>query len=315
MTRINNDIKHEAQRMKNVSIITVNYNQPQATEELLDSIIELNTYPQLEIIVVDNGSTINRVPEWTSRYPRFKFIRSEKNLGFAGGNNIGIAESNCDYLFLINNDTVITEKLVDKLVNFLDENPEYGIVSPKIRYYTPNTMLQYAGFTKMNFYTARNKCISQYETDNGQYDQLGKLTYYAHGAAMMLRKDLVNSIGLMPEDYFLYYEEMDWCEMFKRAGYKTGLCINALIYHKESLATGKNSRLKDYYMNRNRLLFVRRNAKPLELLVFFIYSVSVLHAKYIFQCISLGEVGRIPIFSKTIWWNLTHASNNLAKQK
>jgi GT2 family glycosyltransferase len=295
--------------MKKVSIITVNYNQPQATEELLDSILKLNTYPLLEVLVIDNGSKINMVPEWAVKYPAFRFLRSDVNLGFAGGNNLGIRESIGDYTFLINNDTVITENLIEKLVDFLNNNLEYAVVSPKIHYYTPSTMLQYAGFTKMNFYTARNKCIGQFETDNGQYDNLGKLTHYAHGAAMMLRKRLIDEIGLMPEEYFLYFEEMDWCEMFKRAGYKIGLCINALIYHKESLATGKNSPLKAYYMNRNRLLFVRRNASLRQRCVFYAYYITVLHIRYIVKCLQERQFSHIPIFSKALWWNVRHTGH------
>jgi len=292
--------------MKRVSIITVNYNQPGATQELLDSILLCNTYPLLEVIVVDNGSKENKVHDWRNQYPAFNFIRSEKNLGFAGGNNLGISQSTGDYLFLINNDTVITDGLIEKLATFLDVNADYAMVSPKIHYYEPNTMMQYAGFTKMNFYTARNSCISQFETDSGQYDHLDKLTYYAHGAAMMLRKNLVDKIGLMPEEYFLYYEEMDWCEMFKRAGYKIGLCIDALIYHKESLATGKNSPLKAYYMSRNRLLFVRRNATKMQKIIFFFYYAIFAHVGYIISCIKNRQLGQIPIFSKAILWNLTH---------
>lgn len=292
--------------MKNVSIITVNYNQPAATEELLDSIISTSNGNLPEVIVIDNGSSENHVPSWQNRYPLFKFIRSEKNLGFAGGNNLGII--NCapdtDYLFLTNNDTIITRNLVNTLALFLEKNTEYGIVSPKIRYYDPPGMVQYAGFTKMNYFTARNKCIGQYAMDKGQFDNLPCQTYYAHGAAMMLRKDLVDQIGLMPEAYFLYYEEMDWCEMFRRKGYKTGLCTSVMLYHKESLATGRNSRLKDYYMTRNRLLFIRRNASKLQLLVFFLYAVTVLHARYILKCIATREPGRIPIFLKAISWNL-----------
>ncbi len=91
--------------MKQVSIITVNFNQPKVTEELLRSIP--NTYKNLEIIVVDNGSKIGSI-EWQANYPHVKFIRSEQNLGFAGGNNLGIKAASGDYLFLVNNDTEFT---------------------------------------------------------------------------------------------------------------------------------------------------------------------------------------------------------------
>jgi GT2 family glycosyltransferase len=109
--------------MKKVSVITINFNQDKITEELLISIAETNTYENLEVIVVDNGSTVNPIPLWTSKYPDVKFIRSERNLGFSGGNNIGIAQATGDYYFLVNNDTEFSPGLVQKLVDILDTHP------------------------------------------------------------------------------------------------------------------------------------------------------------------------------------------------
>ena len=113
--------------MKKVSVITVNFNQPQVTEELLHSIKGL--YSNLELIVIDNGSKVNPIPAWETKYPAIKFIRSDKNLGFAGGNNLGIKQATGDYLFLVNNDTEFTAGLVEKLVEVMDSNPKIGMVS------------------------------------------------------------------------------------------------------------------------------------------------------------------------------------------
>ncbi len=174
--------------MKSVSIITVNFNQSLVTEELLLSINSTNTYPNINIIVVDNGSKENDTLAWAAKYPDVKFIRSEVNLGFAGGNNIGVKEAEGDYLFFVNNDTEFTPGLVQGLVNVLNERPEVGMVSPKLMYFDNPDMIQYAGYTNMNYYTARNYCIGQFETDKGQYDNIIGPTGYAHGAAIMVRK-------------------------------------------------------------------------------------------------------------------------------
>src|SRR5438067_2142942 len=115
--------------MKKVSVITVNFNQPQVTEELLNSITA--TYQNIEVIVVDNGSKTNPVPRWEIRFPAVKFIRSATNIGFAGGNNLGIINATGDYLFLVNNDTEFTSGLVEQLVKALDENQHAGMISPK----------------------------------------------------------------------------------------------------------------------------------------------------------------------------------------
>ena len=299
--------------MKLVSVITVNYNHSAVTDALLDSIFKVNTYKDLEIIVVDNGSTHNPVPAWLIKYPTVKFIRSEINLGFAGGNNLGIKEAKGDYLFLANNDTEFTESLVSELVKILDNHPDVGIVSPKIRYFDQPDILQYAGFTPMNYYTARNNCIGQFEKDNGQYDNLTGVTGFAHGAAMMVRKEAISKAGLMSENYFLYYEEMDWCDHIRKAGYKIWINTNALIYHKESISVGGKSALKEYFMNRNRILFIRRNCPFQVRLVFWIYFVIVVAPRNMLSYIKAKQWNFIPVLLKAILWNLTNNinSNNL----
>ena len=265
--------------MKTVSIISVNYNQPEITLEFLASVYRSVNTDTTEIIVVDNGSEPNKIEEWKISYPDVLFIRSELNIGFAAGNNIGIRQASGKYLFLVNNDTEINPELIPTLVQLLDTNPKVGIVSPKIRYFHHPELIQYAGFSPINWYTGRNKCIGQFEKDNGQYDNYTGETAYIHGAAMLLRKEVIDSAGLMPEDYFLYYEEMDWCEQIRKAGYQIWIEPKALIYHKESASVGKLSPLKEYYMTRNRILFVRRNASPFASVVFKIYYCLVVVPK------------------------------------
>jgi GT2 family glycosyltransferase len=292
--------------MKKVSIVTVNFNQPQVTEDLLKSLEEVNVYPNLEIIVVDNGSKVNSVTKWEAEYPGTIFIRSEKNLGFAGGNNLGIASATGDYLFLINNDTEVTAELIGKLVARMEANPKIGMISPKIHYFDQPEMLQYTGYTPMNYYTARNACIGQFEEDRGQYDSLSGVTGYAHGAAMMIRREALEKAGGMAENYFLYYEELDWCERIRKAGYEIHTDLSALIYHKESVSVGKRSALKEYFMNRNRILFIRKNAPGLTFFVFCCYFLVAVAPRNIIQYIKNREFGFIPVFLKSITWHFTN---------
>ncbi|MBY0481328.1 MAG: glycosyltransferase family 2 protein [Chitinophagaceae bacterium] len=259
--------------MKLVSIITVNYNHSHVTDEFLDAFYKTNDYPNYEIIVVDNGSKINPLPEWIIKYPGVQFYRSEVNLGFAGGNNLGIAKAKGTLFFLVNNDTEFTPGLMKKLVDSFSEFPDTGMISPKIRYFQEPDTLQYAGYTEMNYYTARNECVAQFEKDNGQYDNLTGLTGFGHGAAMMISKEAIEKVGLMFENYFLYYEEMDWGARIKRAGFEIRLNMQALIYHKESVSVGQKSALKEYFMNRNRILFIRRNAQFFQRIVFYFHFI------------------------------------------
>jgi GT2 family glycosyltransferase len=296
--------------MKKVSVITVNFNQPVVTEALLASIAQYNTYLNIEIIVVDNGSKTNEVPRWQQQYPDIIFIRSEANLGFAGGNNIGIKAATGDYYFLVNNDTEFTPGLTEALVNTLDTDATIGIISPKIKYHQFPDTLQYVGFTPMNYYTCANKCLGQFEKDNGQYDNLSAPTGFCHGAAMMLRREAIDNAGLMTENFFLYYEEMDWNEHIKRAGYQAWVNTNALIYHKESVSVGQGSPLKEYFMNRNRILFIRRNAPFAKALVFYFYFIALVVPRNMLVYIKQKNLNFIPVLFRAIWWNITQSKNS-----
>ena len=299
--------------MKRVSVITVNFNHSHVTEALLASIAGKCRYEAMEVIVVDNGSTDNPIPAWKQKYEEVKFIRSEENLGFAGGNNLGIKEAKGDYLFFVNNDTEFTEGLVETLVYTLDSQPEVGMVSPKIRYYDQPDVLQYAGFTTMNFYTARTTCIGQYEQDNGQYDGGTGETGFVHGAAMMMRREAMDKVGMMPEVYFLYYEEMDWCEQVRRAEYKIWANMQALIYHKESISVGSKSALKEYFMSRNRLLFIRRNGTLIQRMVFWPYFLLVVAPRNILGYIKDRQTKFVSVLLKAIWWNMIQSSDSMDK--
>ncbi len=243
-----------------VSIITVNYKQPQVTSELLDSLRKLS-YSNLEVIVVDNDQQYDDSPLYRIHYPEVKVINCDENLGFAGGNNVGIKAAKGDYLFLVNNDTEIIDGTIEKLVSVLvDEN--VGAVSPILRYFDAPKQVQYAGFTEINPITGRNRMINQIAPT------LLSDTPYIHGAAVMIPKTVIDKCGLMPEDYFLYYEELCWSRKIRKAGYQLKVCNEVHVLHKESVTTGKNSPLKTYYQTRNRLVFMNRNTNFLEGILF-----------------------------------------------
>ena len=296
--------------LKKVSVITVNFNQPLVTEQFLSSVFRENTYSPIEIIVVDNGSKNDHTKEWQAKFNDVIYLRSEKNLGFAGGNNLGIARATGDYLFFVNNDTEFTPGLIKKLADILDENPKAGIVSPKICYFDEPNKIQYAGFTEMNFNTGRNKCMGQYEIDKGQFDNSTGPTGYAHGAAMMVRKDAIDKAGPMPENFFLYYEEMDWCEKIKRCGYEIWVEPKATIYHKESISVGKKSPLKEYFMTRNRMLFIRRNAAFPSKVLFFFHFLLLVAPRNLALYIRQKRPDLARQFLKSVWWNITHGKNS-----
>ncbi|MFC6223349.1 glycosyltransferase family 2 protein [Hymenobacter artigasi] len=246
-----------------VSIITVNYNQPGITCELLAS-LRLLTYSNYEVIVVDNASPTQSPDPIAAQFPEINLIRSSHNLGFAGGNNLGVAAARGKYVFFLNNDTEVAPGLLEPLVALFETNPQAGIASPKIRYYHSAGLIQYAGCAGINPWTGRGRTIGSREPDVGQHNG-SFATGLAHGAAMMLPMRVIREVGLMPELYFLYYEEHDWCQMVRRAGYECHYVGAATVLHKESVSVGKASVLKTHYMYRNRLLFMRRNVRGWQL--------------------------------------------------
>ena len=256
-----------------LSIITVNFNGFNDTCALIDS-IPFGALP-LEVIVVDNGSKTNEAALISKRYPQVHAIRSEENLGFAGGNNVGIKTAKGKYIFLINNDTEFRdEKNILALIQRLESSATIGAVCPKIRFAWGTNPIQFAGYTPLSPVTLRNKAIGFNEEDHHQYDTPHS-TPYAHGAAMMLKRETIDRAGLMPECYFLYYEELDWSILIRKAGYEIWYEPACSIYHKESQSTGQASPLRTYYVCRNRLLFAQRNTQGMDKYLSYLYQIGV----------------------------------------
>lgn len=281
-----------------VSIITVNYNGYDDTCALIES-IPLND-KSLEVIVVDNASRINEAEKISAKYPLVKTIRSEQNLGFAGGNNLGIKEASGDYLFFINNDTYLKDFNISALIDKLNSSDEIGMVCPKIRFAWENNPIQYAGYTPLSRITLRNKAIGYNEQDKGQHNEAHP-TPYAHGAAMMAKRKAIEKVGVMPECYFLYYEELDWSMMFRRAGFQIWYEPACTVFHKESRSTGVNSPLKAYYITRNRLLFISRNEKSNIRFASYIYIIAVVALRDIIKYLFKGQFRQINATVKGIF--------------
>lgn len=269
-----------------LSIVTINYNGLKDTCELIDSIPFNN---EMEVIVVDNASTQDEASFISEKYPQVKVIRSKQNIGFSGGNNLGIKEAKGKYILLINNDTYFKEFNIDVLTERLESSDKIGIVCPKLRFAWGNNPIQYAGYTPLAPITVRNQAIGFGEEDKGQYETAHS-TPYAHGAAMLIKREAIDTVGLMPECFFLYYEELDWSMMFTRAGYEIWYDPACTVYHKESQTTGQNSPLRTYYITRNRLLLVKRNYKGINKYLSYIYLIGIVAPRDIIKFTLQGRL-------------------------
>ena len=290
-----------------VSIITVNYNHSETTLELLESISKIS-YSNIEIIVVDNASPNDNPQIIKEKYPSVILVESVINYGFAGGNNLGIMRARGDYILLLNNDVIVPEDFLEPLVSKFQKNPDYGAISPKIMYYHTINTIQYAGFTPIDTKTVRNKTIGKGEKDHGQYDEDSE-TAYAHGAAMMVPMPVIKHVGMMSYEFFLYYEEADWCNRIRNHGYKIGYVHNSKIFHKESVTTGKMSVLKVYYLTRNRLVYMRRNIHGKDFIISMLYQIIVAIGKNAFSFLLKGNLKMFWAYGRGLFWNVKNAFN------
>ena len=241
-----------------IGIVIVNYNGESFNEDCLNSIFN-SKYTNYEIIVVDNASKDNSVEILKNKYfKRVKLIELDENLGFSMANNIGInyaIENRFDYVLLLNNDTIINDDMILTMVK-ASENGKY-VISPKIYYYDNKQLIWSAGGT-----IEWDKGITiQYGMDQKDSDVTEKKceVNFATGCCMLIPTDIIKKVGLLSDEYFLYYEDTDYCVRICKAGYKIIYEPEAVMYHRVSAATGgKKSRLYVYYMIRNRLIFNKK---------------------------------------------------------
>ena len=251
----------------------------------------------MEVIVIDNASLNQEAETISKKFPQVKVIKSDKNLGFAGGNNLGIKAAQGKYIFLINNDTYFKDFKIQPLIDRLESSDDIAIVCPKIRFAWGANPIQFTGYTPLSKITVRNQAIGYGEEDQGQYDTPHP-TPYAHGAAILIKREAIDKVGLMPECFFLYYEELDWSMMFTRAGFEIWYDPACTVYHKESQATGQNSPLRTYYIVRNRLLLVKRNWSGVTKYLSYAYLLGVVSLRDILKYVLTGK------------WELLKATTN-----
>lgn len=272
--------------------------------DLLDSLRAI-TYPAYEVLLVDNGALPDEFPDYEAHLPEVRVIRSSENLGFAGGNNLAIQEARGQYILLLNNDTVVPPNFLEPLVELMETKPDSGIVSPKIYYHEDPRRLQYAGQGQLNFVTGRGQDAAKGQLDEGQFETV-RTTDFTHGACMLIRREVLEQIGLLTEDYFLYYEELDFCLRTRATGWQLYYTPQSYIHHRESVSVGKASPLKTHYMFRNRWLLVRRFGTASTYWLFFLYYVGIGVPKHLFRHMLRGEWTHVKALVRGLAWNFRH---------
>jgi len=230
-----------------VFIVTINYGKPGHTIECLQSIAE-NNHQFFHVVIIDVSDidqSVGKLSQWIAGHDSSKFtlIQQAENKGFAHANNLGIEfslkQDDCGFLWVLNNDTIVERDSIQQLLGFYKKQSEtenLGFVGSKILDYKQRNLIQNVGGV-FNKWTKFPDWIGAGEIDNGQFD---KMTVVDHllGASLFFHKSLLGEIGLMPEGYFLYFEDTDWCVKALKAGFQNMVCVKSTIYHKGGVSTG-----------------------------------------------------------------------------
>ncbi len=298
-----------------IYIVVLNWNGWRDTIECLESLLKL-TYPNYRIIVVDNGSTDeseNKIRGWAKeKYPALIFIETGKNLGYAAGNNAGLryalSRDDLEYAWVLNNDTTVDPEALTHLLRRMKEKPDAGMCGSTILYYHDRKKIWAQGAAYNKWYAEGRHLNSNKTFDPkrvAQYQKLEGRMDYVVGASILVSRPFLRDVGLMCEDYFLFFEELDWA-MRARGRYRLALAPASIVYHKVSVSIEKKEAegakkkrrfnlVSDTYGTRNRLAFTRK---------FFPYALPVLYLSilgYIIDRVRVGAWENVGVIVKEVF--------------
>lgn len=247
------------EELPHVVVIILNWNGLADTLECLESLACLD-YPNHEVVVVDNGSTDGSVEAIRGHFPNVTLIENDENLGYAEGNNRGAEyalQAEADYMFVLNNDTVLCQDILTRLVVAAEANPRVGAVGPKIYYHAQPRRIWFAG-GMIDWQRGVTVNLGADEYDVGQFEKVRSVDFLA-GCALLIKRETWENVGSFDSRFFMYWEETDWCTRVRLAGYDLLFVPQAKMWHKISPEDQSSSPRILYYMTRNRLLFLHKN--------------------------------------------------------
>jgi hypothetical protein len=288
-----------------VEIIVLNWNGRSDTLECLGSLMRVD-YPNFKVILVDNGSTDGSIEAIRREFPQVELINNGTNLGFAEGNNRGIAralKAGAEFILLLNNDTIVDPGILSAFHHATETMPG-GIYGAKIYFYDEKDTLWYAGGvwdSQALSFMKRGVGL----VDNGQFDTIIE-TDWVVGCAMFIRSDVFRNVGLLEPKFFLNNEEIDFCSRARRRGFSCVFVPEAILWHKVSVSFGgPNSPMKEYFSARNRLLWASRNARLSLRIRIYAGAMRSLMRRFILPLLEFRPHSQ---FSAKRWWWGTRAA-------
>jgi len=299
-----------------VSVIIVNWNGKAHLEKCLNSLFKI-TYSPLEIIVVDNASSDGSAALIKKKFPSVKIVEADKNLGFAGGNNLGYKKVTGDYILFFSNDCIATKNFLYKLVKYLEKNPTVGIVQPTIRFYRPETSLHNTINSVGSFFLNSGFL---YHQDYGKVFVSKKYhkpyeVFSAYGACFLTRKEIIEKVGLFDPDYFVYFEETDLCHRVWLAGYSVVVFPTVHIFHKRGQTSHKfPSIFIQFHSFKNRFYSYLKNLDSRYLLKVFVLHLLICEvASFLYLFTKRREYAFA--IQKAIFWNIKNYKKLIVERK
>ena len=256
---------------RRVAAIVLNYNGRDLTLQTIESLLGLS-YPRLDIVVVDNGSTDGSHQAVSETFPEVIGLRVEVNRGISVGLNLGIGyalENGYDYVLILNNDIEVEPHMLDEMLRVAESDPSIGCVGPKTYYYEDRQRLWSAGGV-IRFKESVTRERGMGKLDRGQYDEDAEVDY-VNGCAMLVSAAVMRAVGLWDPIYHVSVEDADWCLRMKRLGYRCFYAHRARLWHMVSPTTGGYRASRTFHTGRSTAIFVRRHARPLQRITFLLF--------------------------------------------
>lgn len=257
-----------------VYTVILTWNHKDVTAECLYSVLSID-YPKHMVIVVDNASQDGTAEFVRRTFPEITVIENERNLGYAAGCNVGIRyalEQGAEYIFLLNNDTLVRSDLIDVLVSWAEAHPDDGILTPLIRYADEPKRVWFAG-SRRSWLTLDSKDFGPGRPEYVSTEQSREVDY-ALGCAMFIRSQVLQRVGLFDESFFMYYEDMDLSLRAQSAGYKLRYVPTAAVWHRVEVSTSNASPLRYYYKSRGGVRFFRKYVRGIRWLIILPYRLG-----------------------------------------
>ncbi len=286
-----------------IYVILINFNGYKDTIECVNSLKKIN-YKNYKIIIVDNASSDDSLNVLKEKVNDVTIIGSKKNLGFAGGNNLGIKyalDHNSDYIMLLNNDTLVKADFLDNMLKSFNKDSSIGLVGCKIMYYPEKNIIWYGG-GYIDWFKFIGTHYGMGQVDKGQYDNEKEIDFMT-GCCMLAKREVFEKAGLLSEDYFMYFEDVDFCVKIKNFGYKIWYNPGAVIYHKVGLSSGgEESPFSIKWCTKNRLLFMNHYKNNVSGFNFILSNIFFYFTRIIryFQYMIKGEKSKASSIIKGI---------------